>query len=95
MILETQGSALAPTLFLIHINNILFATTNPIHSLADDNTPHSSTCSSKPSSLSEHDAKRQAKSESLNKDLYVVLECWIKDLVEFNAYPTKGTQIIS
>ena len=35
-----QGSVLAPTLFL-HINDLLSATTNPIHSYADDSTLHS------------------------------------------------------
>nr|CAH7759086.1 unnamed protein product [Callosobruchus chinensis] len=33
-----QGSVLAPTLFLLHINDLLSSTANPIHSFADDST---------------------------------------------------------
>ncbi|CAH1988438.1 unnamed protein product [Acanthoscelides obtectus] len=34
------GSVLAPTLFLLHINDLLSCTINPIHSFADDSTLH-------------------------------------------------------
>jgi retron-type reverse transcriptase len=43
-----QGSVLAPTLFLLHINDLLSATNNPIHSFADDSTLHSSFNFTKP-----------------------------------------------
>ena len=35
------NSVLAPTLFLLYIDDLLSATTNPIHSYADDSTLHS------------------------------------------------------
>ena len=42
-----QGSVLSPTLFLLHINELLQATSNPIDSFSDDSTLHSSYLSSK------------------------------------------------
>nr|CAH7756523.1 unnamed protein product [Callosobruchus chinensis] len=42
-----QGSVLAPTLFLIHTND-LSSTTNPIHSFADDSTLHAGIMSNRP-----------------------------------------------
>lgn len=36
-----QGSALAPVLFLIHINDLQFLKSDPNHCLADDSIIHS------------------------------------------------------
>nr|CAH7760132.1 unnamed protein product [Callosobruchus chinensis] len=46
-----QGSALTPILFLLHINDLLSSTTNPIHSFADDSTLHAGIMSHRPISM--------------------------------------------
>jgi len=81
-----QGSVLAPTLFLIHINDLLSDTTsNPIHSYADDSTLHSS-IKSKPSNLQDaHDNI----SRTLNSDLAKVSEWGYKNMVNFNPDKTQ------
>ena len=64
-----HGSVLAPTLFLLHINDLLSATTNLIHSYADDSSIHSNIQSPKPLSILELDEKRRSMHMSFSRDL--------------------------
>lgn len=87
-----QGSVLAPTLFLIHINDLLSATKNPIHSYADDSTLH---CSFKLQNSNNKqsviDVARQNCVISLNSDLVRVAEWGSNNMVDFNPSKTKYT----
>ena len=67
-----QGSVLAPTLFLLNINDLLHSTANSIHSYADDSSLHRSFTFSKPPSHPELFDRREQTFESLNADLEVV-----------------------
>ena len=84
-----QGSVLAPTLFLLHINDLLGSCKNPIHSYADDSTLHSSISFSKPVSEGELDDKRRTLRISISQDLQSILDWGARNLVQFNASKTQ------
>nr|CAH7717679.1 unnamed protein product [Callosobruchus chinensis] len=84
-----QGSVLAPTLFLLHINDLLSSTTNPIHSFADDSTLHAGIISNRPISVAEPERRRLATAASLSKDLEAITAWGLKNMVEFNASKTQ------
>nr|CAH7745636.1 unnamed protein product [Callosobruchus chinensis] len=84
-----QGSVLAPTLFLLHINDLLSSTTNPIHSFADDSTLHAGIMSNRPISVIELERRRLATAASLSKDLEAITAWELKNMVEFNASKTQ------
>nr|CAH7765641.1 unnamed protein product [Callosobruchus chinensis] len=84
-----QGSVLAPTLFLLHINDLLSSITNPIHSFADDSTLHAGIMSSRPISVVEPERRRLATAASLSKDLEAITAWELKNMVEFNASKTQ------
>nr|CAH7763960.1 unnamed protein product [Callosobruchus chinensis] len=54
-----QGSILASTLFLLHINDLSSTTPNPIHSFADDSTLHAGIMSNRPISVVKLERRRQ------------------------------------
>nr|CAH7718512.1 unnamed protein product [Callosobruchus chinensis] len=83
------GSVLAPILFLLHINDLLSSTTNPIHSFADDSTLHAGIMSNRPISVVELECRRLAKAASLSKDLEAITAWGLKNMVEFNASKTQ------
>ena len=81
---------MSPTLFLIFINDLLSATSNPIHSFADDSTlsfsysfPNSRPCSSAV------EEERQRMLNSLNSDLDSIIKWGSTNRVEFNASKTQ------
>jgi len=76
-----QGSVLAPTLFLIFINDLLSLTGNPIHTYADDSTLHS--CLKRSTVV----YRGQASAE-LNLDLTAIVDWGKNNLVEFNSRKT-------
>nr|CAH7723554.1 unnamed protein product [Callosobruchus chinensis] len=82
-----QGSVL--TLFLLHINDLLSSTTNPIHSFADDSTLHAGIMSNRPISVVDLERRRLATAASLSKDLEVITAWGLKNMVEFNASKTQ------
>nr|CAH7735187.1 unnamed protein product [Callosobruchus chinensis] len=84
-----QGSVLAPTLFLLHINDLLSSTTNPIHSFADDSTLHAGIMSNRPISVAELERRRLATTASLSKDLEAITAWGLRNMVEFNASKTQ------
>nr|CAH7736395.1 unnamed protein product [Callosobruchus chinensis] len=84
-----QGSVLAPTLFLLHINDLLSSTTNPIHSFADDSTLHAGIMSNKPISVVELERRRLATAASLGKDLEAITAWGLTNMVECNACKTQ------
>ena len=88
-----QGSVLAPTLFLLHINDLLSATKNPIHSFADDSTLHSSFSFAKPVSNHLLETSRNAMQISLSQDIQTILDWGAKNLVQFNALKTQACNI--
>nr|CAH7767610.1 unnamed protein product [Callosobruchus chinensis] len=63
-----QGSVLAPTLFLLHINDLLSSTTNRIHSFVDDSALHAGIMSNRPISVVEFERKRLAMAASPSKE---------------------------
>ena len=67
-----QGSVLAPTLFLLHINDRLSATKNPIHSFADDSILHSSFNFAKPVSNHLLETSHNAMQISLSQDIQTI-----------------------
>ena len=89
-----QGSVLAPTLFLLHINDLLFTTTNPIHSYADDSTLLSNIQSPQAFSMLELDDKRRSMHMSLSEDLQIILDWGTKNLVKFNASKTQSHSVM-
>jgi hypothetical protein len=79
-----QGSVLAPTLFLVYINDLLSSTYSDIHSYADDSTLHSSIT---------HrgigvDRRRTAAAAGMNDDLAAIVSWGNSNLVTFNASKT-------
>nr|CAH7717054.1 unnamed protein product [Callosobruchus chinensis] len=74
-----QGSVLAPTLFLLHINDLLSSTTSSIHSFADDSTLHAGIMSNRPISVVELERRR----------LEAITAWGLKYMVEFNASKTQ------
>nr|CAH7748825.1 unnamed protein product [Callosobruchus chinensis] len=84
-----QGSVLARTWFLLHINDLFSSTTNPIHSFADDSTLHAGIMSNRPISVAELERRRLATTASLSKDLEAIAAWGLKDIVEFNASKTQ------
>nr|CAH7754395.1 unnamed protein product [Callosobruchus chinensis] len=86
-----QGSVLAPTLFLLHNNDLLSSTTNPIHSFADDSTLHAGIMSNRPISVVELERRRLATAASLDsgKDLEAITAWGLKNMLEFNASKTQ------
>nr|CAH7767055.1 unnamed protein product [Callosobruchus chinensis] len=84
-----QGSVLAPTLFLLHINDLLSSTTNSIHSFAADSTLHAGIMSNRPISVVELERRRLATAASLSKDLEDITAWGLKNMVEFNASKTQ------
>lgn len=87
-----QGAVLAPTLFLIHINDLLSITQNSVHSYADDSTLHSSFTFN--ASFTKHDVSNSKLNTviSLNQDLTKIKEWGQNNLVSFNAEKTKYIQ---
>ncbi|KAG5898379.1 hypothetical protein JTB14_015810 [Gonioctena quinquepunctata] len=69
-----QGSMLAPTLFLLHINDLLKATSCPVHSFADDSTLHTAFSSRAPISARETRNERGRNVNNINMDLATILE---------------------
>ena len=67
-----QGSLLVSTLFSLHINDLLSATKNPIHSFADDSTLHSSFSFAKP--VSNHLLETSRNQISLSQDIQTILD---------------------
>lgn len=88
-----QGSVLAPTLFLLHINDLLSCTANPIHSYADDSTLHSNFQTAKPVSSAELNVFRKLAQESLSQDLERILKWGDANLVKFNASKTQSCSL--
>nr|CAH7759039.1 unnamed protein product [Callosobruchus chinensis] len=84
-----QGSVLALTLFLLHINDLLSSTTNPIHSFADDSTMHAGIMSNRPISVVKLERRRLAMAASLSKNLEAITAWGLKNMVEFNASKTQ------
>nr|CAH7747622.1 unnamed protein product [Callosobruchus chinensis] len=84
-----QGSVWAPTLFLLHINDLLSSTTHPIHSFLDDSTLHSGVMSNRPISVVELEPRRLATTAALSKDLETITAWGLKNMVEFNASKTQ------
>ena len=72
-----QGSLLASTLFLLHLNSIFNITVNPIHSYADDSTIDKTFAFKHPPTQSELALARANASQSLNSDLSLSKECGI------------------
>ena len=64
-----KGSILALTLFLLHINDLLSSTKNPIHSFAENITLHASFNFAKPVSNDLIEASRNAMQNSLSQDI--------------------------
>ncbi|CAH1959672.1 unnamed protein product [Acanthoscelides obtectus] len=87
-----QGSVLAPTLFLLHINNLLSCAINPIHSFADDSTIHAGIQSDKPISAAELEKRRLAMTSSLTRDLEGITAWGRNNLVQFNASKTHSAK---
>lgn len=80
-----QGSVLAPTLFLLYINDLLSSTSNPIHSYADDSTLHSNIQYTKPVSLAKLDNDRRTMQASISHDLQKISDWGTKNCVQFNS----------
>nr|CAH7746943.1 unnamed protein product [Callosobruchus chinensis] len=84
-----QGSVLATALFLLHINDPLSSTINPIHSFADDSTLPAGIMSNRPISVVELERRRLATAASLSKDLEAIIAWGLINMVEFNASKTQ------
>jgi hypothetical protein len=84
-----QGSILSPTLFLLHINDLLTVTSNPIFSFADDTTVIASFSSHRPISARETQDHRGRMVRSLNCDLERIIDWGLENLVQFNAKKTQ------
>nr|CAH7759158.1 unnamed protein product [Callosobruchus chinensis] len=86
---DPQGSVLALALFLLHINDLLASTTNPIHSFADDSTLHAGMMSNRSISVVELERRKLATAASLSKDLEAITAWGLKNMVEFDAFKTQ------
>ena len=85
-----QGSVLSPTLFLLHINDLLSVTQNSLHCFADDSTLHSNYTSAKPISSNEARQQRSLSTQSLISDLNFISRWGADNLVMFNASKTQA-----
>ncbi|KAG5899260.1 hypothetical protein JTB14_035438 [Gonioctena quinquepunctata] len=75
-----QGSILSPTLFLLHINDLLKITTNPTSfHMYDTFTSY------RPLSMNDTNRFRQERVDSINRDLEAIFEWETNNLVQFNA----------
>ncbi|CAG9815721.1 unnamed protein product [Phaedon cochleariae] len=83
-----QESILAPTLFLLHINDLLKATSCPVHSFADDSTLHTAFSSRAPIQARQIRNERGRNVDNINMDLATILERGSINLVDFNANKT-------
>src|SRR3978361_738669 len=83
-----QGSILSPTLFLLHINDLLTVTSNPIFSFADDTTVIASFSSHRPISARQTQDHRSRMVRTLNCDLEKIIDWGSENLVQFNAKKT-------
>ena len=72
-----QGSVLSPILFLIYINDLLNATSNPIHGFADDSTLHHSYKFDKVPKKEDVDEARKGMVETLSSDIDILKE-WVR-----------------
>ena len=88
-----QGSVLASTLFLLHLNSIFNITVNPIHSYADDSTLDKTFSFKHPPTQPELALARANASQSLNSDLSLSKEWGVHNLVDFNASKTQAILI--
>ncbi len=84
-----QGSVLSPTLFLLFINDLLFSTTCPIYSYADDFTLHYSTSFISRPSQQALQASRLDAAEHLSSDLSIISNWGKRNLVSFNFSKTQ------
>ncbi|CAH1953833.1 unnamed protein product [Acanthoscelides obtectus] len=84
-----QGSVLAPTLFLLYINDLLSCTINPIHSFADDSTLHAGIQIDTPISAAELEKRRLVTTSSLTRDLEAITAWGRNNRVQFNASKTQ------
>lgn len=85
----SQGSILAPTLFLFHINDLLGKTSCSVHSFADDSTLQISFSSRVPTSTRKSKNQRDLSVNNINDDLAKIIERG-NILAEFNASKTQG-----
>lgn len=85
----SQGSILAPTLFLFHINDLLGKTSCSVHSFADDSTFQTSFSSRVPTSTRKSKIQRDLSVNNINDDLAKIIERG-NILAEFNASKTQG-----
>jgi len=84
-----QGSVLSPILFLIYINDLLSATSNPIHGFADDSTLHHSYKFDKVPKKEDVDEARKGMVETLSSDIDILKE-WVRaNRVELNLGKTQ------
>ena len=88
-----QGAVLAPTLFLLFINDLLSITKNAIHSFADDSTLHSSYCTKNPTTAQQTQTSRQQQANLLSSDLDLILAWGKRNFVTFNASKTQTCTI--
>ena len=88
-----QGAVLAPTLFLLFINDLLSITNNAIHSFADDSTLHSSYSTKNPPTAQQTQTFRQQQADLLSSDLDRILAWGRKNFVTFNSSKTQTCTI--
>ena len=84
-----QGSVLAPTIFLLNINDLLDSTSNSIHSYADDSSVHCSFCFAQPPSRLDVLIGRERAVVSLNADLVAVSRWGDVNRTTFNSVKTQ------
>ena len=87
-----QGSVFSPTLFLLFINDLLYATASDVHSFVDDSNLHKSSsfeCQPSPNARSQ---SRLAMSSSINLNLPSTFEWGTRNLGKFK---TSKTQLLT